>query len=99
MYFTVARGVTIGTIEVLNSDIEFNTTQAGRGAGLGDIGLGSKTLFKLALTLLSRPQGTYTIVLAARLPIYNPNYAAVRGRGGWGRMARDTIMVPILTVY
>lgn len=47
---TVARGVTVGTIEVVNSTISFNTTQ-----------------------------GTYQIVLAAQLPVFNPNYAAVGG--------------------
>ena len=59
VYVTVARGVTVGTIEVVNSTISFNTTQ-----------------------------GTYQIVLAAQLPVFNPNYAAVGGEVQMGRGER-----------
>ena len=31
VYFTVARGVTVGAIEVVNSTISFNTTAVGQG--------------------------------------------------------------------
>jgi hypothetical protein len=92
VFFTVARGVTVGTIEVVNSTISFSESTL-----LCNIHKLHQQVALFSFHPLLYVQcckqccpvrlkyyfakdtsaGTYSIMLKSQLPIYNPNYASV----------------------